>query len=70
MPIDGKNDKINDNGTEKPAFVVTFTNGALDQLKEFSSFFEKNDLTEVIKLGVSFLQQIKELKEKEQNKHS
>lgn len=70
MPIDGKDEKIYDNGVEKSAFVVTFTNGALDQLKEFSHFFEKSDLTEVIKLGVSFLQQIKELKEKEQNKLS
>ncbi len=65
MPILGRKEKISEEGESKEGFVVTFTNGALDQLNDFSNFYNKNDLTEVIKLAVSFLQQIKELKEKE-----
>lgn len=69
MPITGKQDQITEEGNEKTAFVVTFSNGALEQLETLKAHYNQADLTEVIKLGVSFLQQIKERKE-EQLRHS
>lgn len=65
MPIVGENKKITEEGNEKDAFVVSFTNGALEQLGEFRDFFKQTNLEEVVKLAVSFLQQIREMKERE-----
>ena len=67
MPITGIKKDIQEDGQTKPAFEVTFTNGAYQQLEDFRQYFKQTDLTEVIKLGMSFLQHIKEVKEKEGN---
>jgi hypothetical protein len=63
MPITGESKKITEEGTEKDAFQVSFTNGALVQLENLKNHFKQSDLTEAVKLGISFLQQIKERNE-------
>jgi len=65
MPIKGFIKKITEDGQEKDCFSLDFTNGAKAQLEELQAFFKASDLTEVVKLGISFLQQFKEIKEKE-----
>lgn len=62
MPINGTKNTINEEGQDKEAFVVTFTNGALQQLEDLRLHYSQPDLNEVIKLGISLLQQIKEQK--------
>jgi hypothetical protein len=64
MPISGEEKKINEDSVEKDAVVISFTNGALQQLKDLSTFYKQSDLTELVKLGISFLQQVKEIDEK------
>ncbi len=63
MPIKGSLKKITEDGQEKDCFSLDFTNGAKAQLEELQLFFKTPDLTEVVKLGISFLQNFKEFKE-------
>ena len=60
MSITGDNKKIVEGGSEKDAFVVTFTNGALEQLNELKAFTKKTDLLEVIKFSIGVLERIKQ----------
>ena len=59
MSLTGKEQKVNEQGEEKDAFVVHFTNGALQQLEELTSFFEKEDKLETLEMAISFLQLVK-----------
>ncbi len=68
MPIDGAEKTITAEGGDKKAFVVTFTNGALEQVEELKSFFKANNNLELVKLGISLLQQFKERGEQEDKK--
>ncbi len=68
MSVNQRTEKITEDGQEKDAFVVTFTNGAKQQLQELQTFFKAPDLLEVVKLGISFLQRIKENRENEEKK--
>ena len=63
MPVSGQDKTINEDGRDKDGFSVNFTNGAKDQLEELKEYFKASNLTEVIKLGVSFLQRVKESEE-------
>lgn len=65
MPVTGKNQKIQEDGQEKDALVVSITNGAKTQLEELQTFFKAPDMLDVVKLGISVLQRIKEQQEKE-----
>ena len=64
MAIDSEEKIIKDGDSEKKGFSVTFTNGTLAQLEELKDFFKKPDKLEIIKLGISVLQQAKETQEK------
>ena len=64
MPVTGKNEKVQEEGQEKDAYSVSFTNGAKEQLDELQRFFKASDATETVKLAISFLQRIKETEEK------
>lgn len=64
MPLTGEDKKIKEGGEDKDAFVISFTNGALDQLNDLKAFFKKGDNLEIIKMGISFLQLLKEDDEK------
>jgi len=71
MPVTGEEKKINENGIEKDAFILSFTNGAVGQLDELKSFFKKGDKLEIVKMAISFLQLMKEQdeKRKDNNQH-
>ena len=64
MPLSGENKKINEDGTDKEAFVVSFTNGAKEQIESLKQHFKAPDELEIIKLGISVLQRIKEQEDK------
>jgi hypothetical protein len=64
MSVTSRNEKVQEEGQEKDAFTVSFTNGAKDQLEELRVHYKASDLLELIKLGISFLQRIKENDEK------
>lgn len=64
MGVEQEEKMIHDGESEKRGFSVTFTNGTLEQLEELKTFFGKEDKLEVIKLGISILQQAKESREK------
>lgn len=64
MAVNSEEKIIKEGAEEKKGFSVTFTNGTLQQLEELKDFFKKPDKLEVIKLGISILQQAKESQEK------
>ncbi len=68
MGLTGESKQIQEDGENKDAFVISFTNGALSQLQSLKDFLGADDPIEVVKVGISFLQKIKEEKE-EKRKH-
>lgn len=68
MAVDGEEKIVKEGGIEKKGFSVTFTNGTLQQLEELKDFFKKSDKLEIIKLGISVLQNAKEAQEKQEKK--
>jgi hypothetical protein len=61
MPIthEDKTEK-NAEGVDVRQYSVTFTNGSIEQLEELKSFFKLDNCLDVIKLGISFLQRLKD----------
>lgn len=55
-----------EDGTDQEVFAVEFTNGALGQLEDLKKFFEADDLLEVVQVGISYLQRVKETTEARQ----
>jgi hypothetical protein len=68
MAITGERREITEGGQKKKALTVSFTNGALEQLEALKNFIGTDDPIEVVKLGISFVQRIKEREEKEKSK--
>jgi hypothetical protein len=64
MGINSEEKTINEDGQEKRAFIVSFTNGALEQLEELRQFFKLTENIDVIKAGISIVQKSKEQGEK------
>jgi len=65
MPITNEKKKeLQPDGTEKEILAFSFSNGALQQLEDLAKFIGTEDVTDVIKLGISFLQKIKEDRDK------
>ena len=60
MAINSEEKIIKDAEGEKRGFVVTFTNGTLEQLEELREHFKEKDKLDVIKLGISLLQRAKD----------
>lgn len=60
MPLKSEETKVIEEGRDKNAFVVTFTNGALEQLEELKAFLGVADKMDVIKMAVSVVQNIKD----------
>jgi len=65
MPISAE-DKIEKNGAgiDSRKLTVTFTNGSVDQIEELKNFLKLESCLDVIKLGISFLQRIKDDEDK------
>jgi hypothetical protein len=64
MPLNSEEKKVTEEGKDKNALMITFTNGALAQLEELKSFLKVNDKIDVIKFGMSMIQNLKEQEEK------
>ncbi len=65
MPVTNeKKMEMQEDGTEKEVLTLKFSNGALQQIEDLAKFIGTNDSVDVIKLGISFLQKVKEDKEK------
>lgn len=62
MPIEQQLQKIEKDGHTKEVFTVTFTNGALEQIRDLKTFLNAPDELSVVKLGISILQKAKEEK--------
>jgi hypothetical protein len=60
MPIDSQLKTIDKNGEMKEEFSVSFTNGALEQVRELQKFFKTPDEISVVKMGISLLQKYME----------
>lgn len=62
MPTQGHLEETpKEDGTTSEKLSVEFTNGSLKQLRELGEFFEiKGDPSEVVKLAISFLQNLKD----------
>lgn len=71
MPTDAHiEETAKDDGTVAETLHIEFTNGSLEQLRTLSDFFDVKDKnpSEVVTLGISFLQNLKEKYEKENKK--
>lgn len=70
MAVNGQQKIIEKDGERKDIFEITFSNDALKQLDDLRKYFELEDNREVVKLGISFLERIKnrEIREKAQQK--
>lgn len=66
MPVNSKSEKVHEDGQEKDALILTFTNGAKEQIEELKNFLNADTELDVIKTGISILQNWKQSKEKEQ----
>ncbi|HTX86656.1 MAG TPA: hypothetical protein VMC41_01145 [Candidatus Nanoarchaeia archaeon] len=60
MPIDAQLKTVDKNGEMKEEFSVSFTNGALEQIRELQKFFKTPDEVSVVKMGISLLQKYRE----------
>lgn len=63
MPLTSEEKEIKEEGADKKAFVVTFTNGTFDQLEELKDFLKMSEKLDVIKMGISVLQRLKDQKD-------
>jgi hypothetical protein len=50
----------NEDGKDTLEYNFKFTNGAVEQLEELKKYFNKNELIEIIELGISVLQRAKD----------
>lgn len=55
MPQHGEKTTVNEDGTVKDAYTVTFTNGALEELEELQKTLKVDDLDMVLKVGIALL---------------
>lgn len=62
MPTSSHLEEVpSEDGSSNERLNVEFTNGSLQQLRELAEFFDiKGDLSEVVKVGISFLQNVKD----------
>lgn len=60
MPAVGQRTTVNEDGSEKDAYTVVFTNGALAELEELQDKIGANDIDAVIKTAIGLLKQIEE----------
>lgn len=65
MGLTAEDTQVNEEGKNKDAFVLTFTNGALQQLEELTAHFKKENKLELMKMAISVLQLVKERDDKE-----
>ena len=60
MPHKGQKTTINEDGVEKPAYTIAFTNGALEELEQLQKKLGAPDLDSVVKVAIGILSHIEE----------
>lgn len=60
MPIQGEQTTKNEDGVDKDAYTVAFTNGALAELEELKTKLGLADLEAVVKLSIALLRRLEE----------
>lgn len=63
MPVTAQTEiSKGNNGEEEEKLIVEFTNGALQQLKDLSQFYDapSNDLSKTVQLGISMLELLRQ----------
>jgi len=60
MPIEGTKTTKSEDGVDKDAYTVAFTNGALGELEELKDKLHLDNLEAVIKLSIALLRRLEE----------
>lgn len=60
MPIQGQQTTKNEDGVDKDAYTVAFTNGALAELEELKEKLKLDNLEAVVKLSIALLRRLEE----------
>lgn len=60
MPIQGQQTTTNEDGVDKDAYTVAFTNGALEELEQLKEKMHLPDLEAVVKLSIALLRRLEE----------
>ena len=64
MPTKSENTTVQENGSDKEALQLTFTNGSLQQLKDLASFLKVTEPAQVIEKAIGIIQQVKDMEDK------
>lgn len=67
MPIQGKQTTKKEDGVDKDAYTVAFTNGALEELENLKEKFKLESLEAVVKLSIALLGRLEESDEQKPN---
>jgi hypothetical protein len=59
----GRSTTVHENGVEKPAYTVSFTNGALAELESLQQKLGAPDLDSVIRIAIGVIRRISESNE-------
>ncbi len=70
MSIKGSNKTIQEDGEQKDAFTVTFTNGAREQLLALTDHFEADGELDLVRNAIGFLQKLKEMDEEKEKQNN
>lgn len=66
MPTVGEQKSVvGEDGTQKDAVQITFTNGSLQQLKDLAPFLKVSDPSLVVEKAIGLVQQLKDLQDKQ-----
>jgi hypothetical protein len=57
----GTKTTVNEDGVDKDAYTVTFTNGALAELEELQKSIKAEDLDSVLRVAIGVLKRLEEL---------
>lgn len=63
MPLHGEKTTVNEDGVDKDAYTVTFTNGALKELEELQSSLKLDNVDKVLQVGIALLKRMKDLED-------
>lgn len=61
MPQIGQKTKVQEDGVDKDAYTVTFTNGALQELEDLQESMKADDLDSVLKVAIGVLKRLEKL---------
>ena len=60
MPLHGEKTTVKEDGVDKDAYTITFTNGALAELEELQNSLNLEDVDTVLKVAIALLKKVEE----------